>query len=65
MKFALQFDIDNAAFEASPATEVARILLETAQSVAAFEVSISIGVESGYPVRDGNGNTIGKWSVTP
>ena len=65
MKFTLEFDMDNDAFRGDPATEVARILLETAQSVASFEVSISVGVESGYPVRDGNGNTIGRWSVKP
>jgi hypothetical protein len=53
MKFTLEIDCDNTTFDESPATEVARILRETAGRV-------EEGVWPGN-LRDSNGNTVGSF----
>lgn len=59
MKFTLFFDMGNAAFEDSPAEEVARILRAIADKVAG---------ENDVPgffqtIRDANGNDIGRYAA--
>lgn len=54
--FQIQFKTDNAAFEDSPASEVARILREVADK-------IEDGASFEGRVRDCNGNTIGSFEL--
>lgn len=56
MKFSMQFDGDNAAFDDAPASEIARILRHAAKAV-------ERGDFQGQAV-DANGNTVGSWIVT-
>jgi len=56
MKCKIEFAMNNAAFEDSPATEAARILRAIANSIA-------LGYEGG-PCADINGNTVGVWAVS-
>lgn len=61
MGFKLEFKTDNAAFhedEYAMAEEVSSILKGVAEKIAAAD-----GTTEG-PVRDTNGNTVGKWSLT-
>ena len=56
MRFVLEFDMNNAAFEDDPTGEVLRVL-----SV------VEDQIEAGYgygPLRDVNGNTIGDWKIS-
>jgi hypothetical protein len=55
MNLTLKMDMDNAAFEDTPASEAARIL----RDVAAL---MEFGEESGN-LRDVNGNKVGTWRV--
>ena len=55
MKFTMEVNMDNAAFEDSPENELARIL-----SVAAEQVKASY---MGRACQDINGNTVGQWNV--
>jgi hypothetical protein len=57
MKFTLEIDCDNAAFEDEMASEIARILRTTAKRVADGEDDMRL--------RDVNGNTVGYAKVTP
>lgn len=59
MKFTVQFDMDNAAFEENPKDEVLLCLARVESGVrkASFD-----RFESGL-IRDSNGNTIGDWMV--
>lgn len=58
MKFKLEFDCDNAAFENDLEGEVANIL-RGVENIVLFNGRGNYGT-----VRDGNGNTIGSWSLT-
>ncbi len=51
MKFSLEIECDNAAFEDEPATEIGRILREAAKRVEDGNID--------FPLRDINGNTVG------
>ena len=55
MKFSLQFDMDNAAFEDNP-NEFRELLVEAASFIYPY-------VESNGALMDSNGNTIGEWRV--
>ena len=55
MKFTMEVNMDNAAFEDSPENELARIL-----SVAAEQVKASYRSRT---CQDINGNTVGQWNV--
>lgn len=61
MKFFVQMSINNAAFEDSPASEVARILREIADSI---ESADSVP-EYFRNCRDVNGNTVGTYAAKP
>jgi hypothetical protein len=61
MRFTLTIEMDNAAFDRSPGTELSRILREL-NSKLYREHDIRPN-ESGK-VRDVNGNTVGEWAVT-
>ena len=56
MKFTCEINTDNAAFEDSLATELARILRKVVEAV-------KTGSE-GETLRDVNGNTVGRFDVT-
>lgn len=55
MRFIMQVDMDNDAFQEHPATELARLLLAVQEDVCA-------GVDSDT-LMDVNGNTVGSWAV--
>lgn len=55
MRFRLDFDMDNAAFEDNPAHETEVLLRQVAYA-------ISHGARKGA-VRDSNGNTVGSWEI--
>ena len=57
MKFTLEFDCDNAAFEESPEMEIAAILRRAARNVVE-------GYRQTAPCLDTNGNTVGRWRIT-
>lgn len=57
--FKLEFATDNAAFDDNPGHEAARILREIA---AKLDRGDDLG---GGPVRDSNGNKVGRWELTP
>ena len=62
MKFTLEINMDNAAFEANDGTdELRRILGEVRRQM------VYPGHEIGrqYPTRDVNGNFVGFWEVKP
>ncbi len=54
--FKLSFETGNAAFDETPATEIARILRDIARKV-------EQGESFGGRIRDVNGNTIGLWEA--
>lgn len=56
MKFKLEFDTDNAAFDGFPEEEIGEILVVLADSV-----RLASGATGGT-IRDANGNSIGHWS---
>ena len=58
MKLKIEIDMDNAAFDDSPAEEVKSILNTVVRSL------YFVGVKETVTVRDSNGNTIGKATVT-
>ncbi len=53
MKFTLEFDCDNAAFDDQPEVETARILRKVADGIE------SGAIEDRHVIRDINGNNIG------
>ncbi len=57
MRFTLEIECDNDAFEPSPKMEIARILCATVKR-------IKSGADSG-PLFDENGNKVGKWGIEP
>lgn len=57
IEFRVSFSIDGASFEDAPATEVGRILRETASRVEDGETD--------FTIRDANGNSIGRIWVGP
>jgi hypothetical protein len=59
MKFTLEIQCDNAAFENDPAKEVARILREVAKQVGAYPAFPSV-----CKARDLNGNTVGTYGFS-
>lgn len=61
MKFKIEIEMDNAAFEDNPDAEVIRIL-----ESAIFQIKRrgDIGALDGRPLHDINGNTVGKIRVT-
>lgn len=67
MTFTLTIDCDNAAFEDNPASEIRRIVRKLGESQALYAIDPSdrrYGANEGT-VRDGNGNTVGRWSFEP
>lgn len=56
MKAKITVDLDNAAFEGEPATELARILHDTAQRLEDDDLPP-------WRLRDSNGNAVGWFSV--
>lgn len=59
MKFKIEFDCDNAAFDEDANNEILRILLLVATQISRKQN----GEEFSYVVRDINGNTIGDYSL--
>lgn len=57
MRFQVEFDTDNAAFDEVPASEIARILRRVA------DVVVQNGDFDGVVV-DANGNVVGSYSLT-
>lgn len=57
MKLTLSINGDGAAFDDAPASEIARILRETATRIQ------EDGDSEGF-LRDANGNAVGSWRVT-
>lgn len=55
MEFKLQFNMDNAAFEVNPESEIETVLHN-------IEMEIRIGNTMGN-ITDYNGNPIGKWEI--
>lgn len=65
MKFTLEIDLENAAFEGDfddmrDAYEIARILVKLARSL---EDRGEVGTDA-RPLRDVNGNTCGHWQIS-
>ena len=62
MRFTLEFDCDNAAFDLemgdTNAAEITDILRQVADRID-HELPLT-----GRPIRDSNGNTIGKWELS-
>ena len=58
MKFTCEIDMDNAAFEDGPATELASILRTVIACIEAGGEN-----KDGKPLRDINGNTVGRFDV--
>jgi hypothetical protein len=58
MRFMLQIDCDNAAFEGD------ELYMETGRIVATVAELVSDGQTSGF-CRDSNGNRVGTWSLAP
>lgn len=59
MKFVLQFDMDNDAFQPHAAEECVRIM----RAVAAGINDLSLLDKQPTRIRDVNGNAIGEWQV--
>lgn len=59
MKFKLWIDCDNAAFGHNPATEIARLLRESAIKVVRDRCVVGMGSK----LHDINGNTVGGFGV--
>lgn len=62
MKFKLEFNMDNDAFQLDKCDEVIRILAGINSRL--NNSKIRIDVEDEYPVFDSNGNKIGKLEIT-
>lgn len=60
MAFTLTIETGNAAFTGHPGDEIARILRHVADSL-----DIPLRDDERQPVRDYNGNTVGRWEYTP
>ncbi len=60
MKFQMEFDCDNAAFEDGMATEIARTLIHVARQVFRGGIPDTPEVST---IRDVNGNEIGSWKI--
>ena len=67
MSFKIKFETGNDAFAGgNKSREFARILSQVSDELKLQKLSIDVvDVVSGFPIRDINGNTIGKWSYTP
>lgn len=61
MKLKIEIVMDNAAFEPSSGAEVARILREFSEGVEHSSFKDNIGAD--MPLRDINGNTVGRAKV--
>lgn len=57
MRFTLQFEMENEAFENNPAEEAARILRHVAGMLG------DDMTETRRKVLDANGNTVGQWEI--
>jgi hypothetical protein len=57
MRFTMEFDDSNAAFVADWSGEISSVLADAAERV-------NSGHSEG-PCRDSNGNTVGRWTLTP
>ncbi len=65
MKFKLEIDCDNAAFEDDLSGELATILDTVSNMVMGWRSHGSIGEPIGpFPLRDSNGNTVGMARLT-
>lgn len=62
MRFTLTIDCDNAAFADDPGREVATMLKTAAVRIGSGTDEFAPGAD--FTVRDGNGNTVGRWQVT-
>lgn len=60
MKFHLEINIDNAAYEADPCGEVAGNLKQLVRDI---EDGVRLQTQEQHPVRDSNGNYVGFWQV--
>ena len=58
MRFTCEIDMDNAAFDDTPATELARILEAIAERA-------RDDGQTEDRVHDYNGNTVGQWEIKP
>ena len=61
--FTLTIETDNEAFTADPGAEIARILRLISDSMSISDIPLN--GEERHPVRDINGNTVGKWEYQP
>lgn len=57
--FTLKINTANEAFD-NEGMEIARILRAVADSV---ELACKRNLRTSFPIRDGNGNTVGKWEL--
>lgn len=64
MKFALSIDCDNAAFDGSPAEEVANVLTYLAACIAQSDTPRREFPADPFILRDSNGNRVGEASFT-
>ncbi len=60
MKFKMEFDCGNAAFDDDMAAEIARILIHVARQASRGEIPDTPGVST---IRDVNGNSVGSWRI--
>lgn len=67
MKFKLELDMNGAAFDTDPAIAVGGILTQLAEDIMQDGFT-NVGTETLHGVRgslrDGNGNTVGQWTVS-
>lgn len=54
MQYTITIDTDNSAFEENPAGEVTNVLAQLTNRIGLF------GLEDEAPIRDANGNQVGK-----
>ena len=67
MQFTLEIELDNAVFDCGAddkrdTGELARLLNRLGDTLRVVGV---VRAQSPSPIRDGNGNTVGHWVVTP
>lgn len=58
MKFKIEFDCDNAAFDEYLIDEIVRIL-----DVVKYRIEVSGGIVDEFPIYDINGNKVGNYSL--
>lgn len=61
--FKLNIETGNEAFTAAPGAEIARILRLIADSLTLSDIPLNS--DKRQPVRDINGNTVGRWEYAP